>query len=366
MCNISFLGCKPVYTKNGYIITPIAKDPSDAEITRTMDAAEDFSKYVNSGIHASVYSLGKDLVVKKYQCTTRAQDEISALDNMYDNDIKSSGIQSGMYAFTTPKGVCYLVSKKISGEPIKRVKFNKENLSCIVDALLQLDKPRLENNKYGVYINYDMHDENILASENSAGIIDYEYLKFISLDESMSVFNKGRHDIRTSDIPGCSSNLRTFEIGILYRYLNRDYISKSEREILFYIYLLLKSEYHQKMSDYLQNEYERSKNEYLKELAIKHKAHAQMLKNPDKNVINAEYLKMEIGNTLSEYAGISHELANKAYYFVSLQYLMAQNSIQNIYWADCKKYIESACKMTYSDIIEKISSEIKKNKNPKY
>lgn len=333
---VSFLGCRaPYYLPNKTKVIPISKDPSPKEVSCAIAAVNDDSKEPKKGSSGKVYDLGRNSVVKIYNDSSSAHAEITELDSMYDKGISADGIQKAQYAVITNNEKHYLVSEKISGKPAGDIKFNPQNLSVLMDAFFELDKPRRdEDGNYGIYFHNDLHRENVIVDENSAGIIDFQSFSFKKLESAKWGFDNAPCYPVAYDTPGYTSNLREFEIEVLYKYID-SIPDIDEYEEFLCEYLKLKSQYHKKMSEYLEREYAASSDEVIRELAIKHKAHAQMLANPTDEVMEAEYLKMRINKFLG-----SDEIIHVAHQLMTDMYLKSHDNKEKIYWSDCLDLID--------------------------
>ncbi len=167
MLSVSFKGCEKPYYMGGTKIIPIAKNPSAQEIKEAKESAIP-PQLIGAGLNGAAFTMGQDLVVKKYTNEEAAQREIQKLDELYDKHLTIPNIQSGEYAFINDEGT-YLVSKMIRGTTPDCVTnpFNKENLSSLANILYEMDKPvkTSESNgnfPYAVMMHYDLQTEILM------------------------------------------------------------------------------------------------------------------------------------------------------------------------------------------------------------
>jgi len=361
---LNFYGCQNPYINNkGTYIKPIASNPTEEEINKAIEVTEN-DKEMASGLKGRVYILGEDLVVKKYKQLNDAgaRSEIITLDKMYDKGIRNKNLQQGKYAFITNDGETYLITGKISGESpnINKQPFNKKNLRALVNLFAQIDLPKIdkEDNSCKIPMHYDLHNENIKLTNNSAGIIDFECLKYEDLFKELKKRNDKILSCNSnfSDIPWVPSNLRNFEYRTLIHYLLK--LNKEERDELFLKYLSYKEDYHsarhkyfKKLSNYYAKNCEYEKFAEISMLAKKECTHWSALKNPSEDVIKAEKIKIQIASFIymqSEYEKNPPmkinpkqivKYVNDAYDYFNKMYEREKNSIHRLYWKDCKELI---------------------------
>lgn len=376
---VSFKGIIPPYTnKQGYHITPIAKNPTTSDIYRAILATK--LKKEHSGLNGRAFFYGEDLVVKKYMdkseaCNYDPQREIKALDLMFDKGILLENSQRGEFAFTTPNNTTYLVSTKVSGaeaNPINN-RYNKQNLSKLIKLIGKLDRPirypvqKEEEHKdypwklpiifpYQVSMHYDLSPGNFNINENDAGIFDFEYLRFCDLNPPYVFMNQEEiHQTISdlSDIPGIISNLRTFEYRSLLEYLENT--SSEDAYKTFVEYLEVKSQYHQERADFYQSELNKVESieltRELEQLLKKEIAHAQCLAHPTKEIIKAEAMKIQIASYIYKQgpAASSNEKINleqiKEYILQAKSFFEEQEKTaygyEKTYFEDCKRIMES-------------------------
>lgn len=368
--NLSFKGVtEPYETKSGYKITPIAEKPLMRNVKEAIKAAKALDSH--SGLNGRAYYLGEDLIVKKYMPLSEAANynperEISALDLMYEKGVKNENIQQGMYAFKTPEGGEYLVSSRIKGArpDIKNNPFNKNNLNALVSVLCDLDMPHRTSETgffpYEIPMHYDLAPGNIVISDKSAGLIDFEYLKFENLD--IPLFNqlKGKFDCHCdySDIAGIPSNLRNFEYRTLYKYMMNQ--KPEEAEALLKDYLKAKSSYHEKRSEFYNKEAQKAMQQQDKthtalysDLSLREKAHAQMLKTDNQDVLKSEILKIQLADFIYTQSPFSHSGKEKINIRQIKDYLKnaedffrhkrcnAENVYEAVYYKDCLQLIDN-------------------------
>lgn len=321
---IAFSGAKKPHALGQYKVIPIAKDPSLKDIDRAIVATNTNKAY--SGLNGRAYFYGEDLVVKKYLGKNEAINygpnrEIKALDILYDNKIEDKNIQEGQFAFITPENETYLVSSKVKGKDIRANGFNEKNLKVLVDVLAQLDEPKKGKGQYFPYkvpMHYDLSPGNIVATDDSAGIIDFEYLEVEDLDEKLSRQKRKIYDCACdfSDIAGIPSNLRNFEYRTLLVYLKNPATKNPDK--LFKDYLKIKSTYHKKRADFYLREAlktcscdNKNLHELLEQLYIKETSHKLSLENPDENIVKAEAVKIQIASFIYEQSQFANNAATK-------------------------------------------------------
>lgn len=345
MNNISFLGCKPEYYTNGIRVIPIEKDPTLAEIAKTIDTTYEKDKFIGEGKFGKVYQVGEDLVVKRYMRKNNGMREIEVLNNLYDSGFNLPRVQKGKYGFVMPDGYCYLVSDRIDGKKPHYIlnQFNDENFASLIDLIFEFDKLHYdpEKSSYFTYIHHDLQSGNIKITDDDAGILDLDFLKKEYLHDSENKFVSDDYDYNFSDIPGCVSNLRNFEFLTLYPYYTQLFpFNKSE---FFEKYLSLKSQYHKKMSDYLKSEYEKNPNaQELLKLSKSHKAHSDMLYYPDEDVFNVENMKIRLPYSKFFSTIITSGEYLKMLDTVKQRYKNESDPEKKIYWEDCLKVLDKS------------------------
>lgn len=378
--SISFKGIeKPYKTKFGFQIIPISKNPTSGDIKEAIIATK--NNKAHSGLNGRAYFYGQDLVVKKYKSKKEAlnydpQREIKALDMLYEKGISSSQIQRGEFAFTTPFNQTYLVSTKIRGSAPNSIenKFNNENLTSLVGAIAELDRP-VRNSKglfpYSTLIHYDLSYGNLNVTQNEGGIFDFEYMGSVDLSPLYEQMKMGRCNstlCEISDIPGVVSNLRNFEYRTLMSYLKN--LSKEEARQLFIDYLKIKADYHFKRAKFYSSEsYELENLEYfgldypgetkdeLDKMMKKELVHSKTLRTIEKGyyseeIIKAEAIKMQLAGFVyfqSQFAGANHKInprqieqyVREANRFFNEMYEKTKNLELGIYFKDCLDIMEA-------------------------
>lgn len=306
--SIYFTGVAPKYSYKGFEIRPINTDPKEnfRQVTDAIQATQN-STQLGKGLNGATYPFqweGRDLVVKKYfphgkSCNPGAYErEFETLDTLYRKRVKSKGIQQGEFAFRTPEGDEYLVTSRVKGQKPDYIKnkFNRENLKDLLLLLAKLDMPRSNRRyeddeyPYECLMHYDLASGNIVIDEDSAGIIDFEYLKPENLNRH---YERGKEDFpdancNFSDIACLPSNLRGFEYRTLVPYLMK--LDKEEASKLFDDYLEAKKMYHEFYINYCPME----STEAEKEIFRRKLAHYSVLENPNDDVKKAEAIKMQI------------------------------------------------------------------------
>ncbi len=306
--NQNFSGIRPPYLKNGYLIKPIALDPTKGDIDSALYAAQTQNP-IGRGLNGTVYPysyLGRDLVVKKYfpkeQCANQASadNEYNKLDMLYSAGVKNKDIQQGLFSLVTPEDNEYLVSLRVNGlKPnIFNNRFNNKNLSKMVQLLGNLDLPRrncaMSNLPYYGLLHYDLALGNLLLDENNAGLIDFEYMKkenlnrFFEEDKRMT----STADCNLGDVCGLPSNLRGFEYRTFLPYLIKT--DKQEAKKLFDDYLKFKSNYHLQRFNFFKDEKTKTDSPALNRLAKKELAHSEVLSKLNNDTRKAEAYKMQI------------------------------------------------------------------------
>lgn len=379
---VSFCGvAKPYKNAQGYYIRPIAKNPQQIDIDRAIQATKTQSPH--SGLNGRAYFYGEDLVVKKYMnqdeaCNYGPEREIEALDLMYEKGLTHRRMQRGEFAFITPNNETYLVSTKVAGSKAdpKDNKFNSKNLSKLVKTIGKLDTPIKYNPEdaekiqkryiglptvfpYQVAMHYDLTTGNYNISENDAGLFDFEYLTLEDLNPTFLFMNHGRTSetlCDLSDIPGITSNLRSFEYRGLLHYLEK--AETPEAQEVFIDYLHAKSQYHFSRAKFYLEEMQKEKiknprvfNE-LEILFNKEIAHAYCLALPTKEIVKAEAMKIQLASFIykqSPFARSSRDKINpkqiREYVQQADEFFTEQSKraigYKRMYFQDCKELMRS-------------------------
>ena len=209
-----------------------------------------------------------------------------------------------------------------------------------------------------VFIHNNLTPSNIKLTQNSAGLIGFDYGNFEDLNENyllmtLPLSNDREAIANLSDIPQVVSNVRNFEIATLYDYI----INSNKYDALntFKTYLTAKSKYYEKMGE---NAYSMAEdnNETLiscYELADKYMAHSKLLSNPTKDIIKSEAIKIQIAkyvyaqdilsdsekNKINPNQIYKYMLAAKDYFI--RQYIEADTNKKRLYYKDCLDLFKS-------------------------
>lgn len=287
-----FYGIQKPYTDDkGRYVIPISKVPSDGQIDTAIVTTLDEKQEGMQGYNGEAFYCGKDLVVKRYKGANALNDdpmrEIKILDTMYENNLHFNDSQRGHYAFRTPEGEYFLVSTKVKGESpqVNKTPFTRENLSSIVDIVIQMDRGTIIKNSALEesfsdrcrFMNYDFNGRNMKITSKSAGLFDFEYSEIENIDNSIYkslITEETSPSCHQSDTSGLASSLRSFEFFTLYEYLMRT----DNPDEIFEEYLALKSKYHSSMSEFFKEfSKESAFPEIAKSISIKEGAHSRLL-----------------------------------------------------------------------------------------
>ena len=353
--SVYFAGVAPKYSYKGFEIKPINTDPKEnfRQVTDAISATQN-SPLLGKGLNGATYPFqweGRDLVVKKYfphgENPGAYEREFETLDTLYWKRVKSKGIQQGEFAFKTPEGDEYLVTSRVKGQKPDYIKnkFNRENLSCLLQLFSKLDNRRRiafgDEYPYECLMHYDLAGGNITIDENSAGIIDFEYLECEDLDWH---YKKGKEDFpdancNFSDVGCFPSNLRGFEYRTLVPYLMK--LDKEEASKLFDDYLASKSYYH-----YIKS-FKGTDTEADEEIRRKEYSHYMVLNSPNDDIKKAEAIKMQIARFMyiqSRYKNhgkhkinvkeIHEYLDNALFFFMEKANDPQNNEYEQIYYED--------------------------------
>ena len=373
----SFCGIKkPYINKNGYKIIPITQDPSEDNIAQAINAAKIIDDKTRSGCNGRVFIMGEDLVVKKYFPNPNddaLKREVKALDTLFERNITGPSIQEGKYGFSTPEGEKYLVSSRIKGDfpnslLADKPKFNEKNLGQIIDCITKFDIPKRNgeagcyNFPYEIIMHYDLSEGNLNISDESVGIMDFEYMHILNLEERYLHSKEMKHggcSSDLSDIGGLELNLRNFERRALYHYITR--VQDNDYSELFKQYLNKKADYQNALADFYKKEGEKYNNCNCSNISNKYRIHAWLLKKASKDeeysdIVESEARKIQICtfiNSQSIHSGRCSKGINplqiKEYILSSIELFRenlsnaAKNSDRKRmhYYFDCINFMES-------------------------
>jgi len=315
----NFKGIIPPYiNQNGYEIIPISINPTQEDIDNAIKTTKNTSSSFD-GRNGKAYMWGQDLVVKKYMPKETAinynpRREIDILDSMYEKKIQHKNIQQGLYAFKAPNGEFYLISNQIHGVHPHRSTdcFTKKNLEELVLTLQKLDegiietKDKVATPRLLRIMHNDLSMANVKVTEDSAGILDFEYMDYRDTtditDKAKEKRLQGSVIMNLSEVTLLPSNLKDFEYRTLAQYLKK---ADNPKEIFKY-YLEAKSKYLEKMGEFYK---ECSQNPNFKDIAFdfiktsrKMQNYAQLLQNATKTqdvaILKAEAIKIQIADFL--------------------------------------------------------------------
>lgn len=370
----AFTGIRPPYVKNGRNITPIAMNPTEADIKKAIEAEQTAkaAKDVMEGYNGYAFWLGEDLVVKKYKGKDAFSDdpsrEINMLDSLFDNGLWFKNSQLGMYAFTDGDST-YLVSTKVDGKEPDSVlsPFTKENLTYLVEIISQMDKGMLSegSSKNGYsdrvrFMNYDFNGGNIKLTENKAGLFDFEYSILENIDDMIEktiVRKDTGANCHQSDTSALPSSLRSFEFYTFCPYLNG---AKGDVSELFNDYLAIKGCYHKGMYEFFRDFSKESKFEdIVNEISIHELAHSNLLRKNaggkvPADIVLAEASKIQMSHFMHEQSQFSDtgrinpkqlkEYTDETVNFFKICLKRAESAgdiNREVYYRDCLKLFES-------------------------
>lgn len=190
-----------------------------------------------------------------------------------------------LYAYGKLNGREFLVTNLVHGTSDKPAVSKEQLKSLLMDNILELDKAGIMHN--------DLWMPNIMVDKNSVNLIDYDYAK---------MFNP----LTSSDnrVPGnisLNSNLFDFEMLGLETYINYlDKTNTGEAKVFFKNYLEVKSEFHKKRAEFLENALKKEKTLTPKDIkrvknSIEYeKALSAVFKNPDDDIMDLEAKRVQM------------------------------------------------------------------------
>ena len=258
---------------------------------------QDNAELLGKGITASVYKFKKlqDIVFKKsLKDSNRFDNEIKNLQHV-PNSIKN--VQKFIaQAFDDETGIFYLLSTKMRGKEAnwKDNPWTKKGLRSLFNTLFQLDKN-------GIY-HGDLHCGNILLDNNGrASLIDFQWTQIIN---KKRFFENNPNSFMPPFI--MNENAQMFEMASIPYYLK--FAPDMEKgKSFFKNYLIEKSKYHEKRSNYLRNLIKDWPYDYENETILKginyEDSQSVLFRNPDDDILNLEAKKIQFLSCFRETLG---------------------------------------------------------------
>lgn len=315
----SFQGIAPPYKIVKGIVYPISKCAEKGDILKISQIK--YPLPMGEGRSGIVFDL-KDFVLKVFKrqgsshsAGKRWYVEVKNLDYLRDLCIKN---KNPNYLHNTQKGLFglklfnkfYLLSSKVEGNNPNHLKnkFNKKNLSALVEILERMDKGMDGE----TFLHTDLRAANVMITDNDAGLIDFGSVVKIKIrgekssnwiDQSeYSNMQKFMLKLFTSDTGFNVGNLRSFEYDLLAPYLSA--ANKDEATKVFDLFMKLKADYHGKMSKFYLEEFNTTANPDFKLVSREEQIHSRLLKALPDDIKETEIDRMQINIMLRKVLNI--------------------------------------------------------------
>ncbi len=305
----SFQGIVPPYKIEQGFVYPISKCLEDADILKI--SSKRTLLPMGEGQSGIAFDM-QDFILKVFKqkenfrsAVKRWYDEVSNLDCLRDLCIKNNDPN---YLHNTQKGFLglkfldkyYLLSSKVEGKsphPLQN-RFNKENLSALVEILTRMDK-----GMYGeTILHTDLRAANVKITDDDAGLIDFGCVaKVKSSSEKISNrINKSNCSenqkfilkLFTSDTGYNVGNIRSFEYDLLSHYFVN--ANSEEAKNVFDMYMKLKADYHDEMSKFYVNEFRRTCNADFLQVSKEEEIHSRLLKSLSNDIRDTEIDRIQV------------------------------------------------------------------------
>lgn len=305
----SFQGIVPPYKIEQGLVYPISKCLEDSDILRI--SSKRTLLPMGEGQSGIAFDM-QDFILKVFKqkenfrsAVKRWCDEVRNLDCLRDLCIK---YDDPNYLHNTQKGFLglkfldkyYLLSSKVEGKsphPSEN-RFNKENLSALVEILTRMDK-----GMYGeTILHTDLRAANVKITDNDAGLIDFGTVAKVKLsgEKISNQIEKSNYSdnqkfilkLFTSDTGYNVGNMRSFEYDLLSHYFVN--ANSEEARRIFDMYIKLKADYHNEMSKFYVNEFRRTCNADFLQVSKEEEIHSRLLKSLSDDIRNTEIDRIQV------------------------------------------------------------------------